>query len=111
MDKNRGKPDATEPVSAKDSSERTPEELARIFKRKYEEWSKAADEVDKRIEAENAAFEEQAAKDGLVWTTDLELNTKRELADEYYEQWQAQLKKMGKSDSDIILPESSTDEE
>src|SRR5688572_18646696 len=104
MDNDSGRTDAAEPVL-------TPDEiLERTLRRKYEELSKAADE-DEAKDPTLKLLNSELTKDDLASTGGQELNTKRELANEYYEQWQLQLKKMGKSDADMDTPESSTDEE
>lgn len=57
----------------------------RTLKRKYEEFSNQADKLDRDIDTLILR-----GKDDLAAAAQAELNTKQELAQEYYEQWQAQ---------------------
>jgi phage shock protein A len=57
----------------------------RTLKRKYEEFAAAAEKLDRDIDTLILK-----GKDDLAAAAQAELNTKQELAQEYYEQWQAQ---------------------
>ena len=57
----------------------------RTLKRKYEEFATAAEKLDRDIDTLI-----MRGKDELAATALAELNTKQELAQEYYEQWQSQ---------------------
>jgi len=57
----------------------------RTLKRKYEEFANAAEKLDRDIDTLILK-----GKDDLAAAAQAELNTKQELAQEYYEQWQAQ---------------------
>ena len=57
----------------------------RTLKRKYEEFSNQSDKLDRDIDTLILR-----GKDDLAAAAQAELNTKQELAQEYYEQWQAQ---------------------
>jgi len=57
----------------------------RTLKRKYEEFSSQADKLDRDIDTLILR-----GKDDLAAAAQAELNTKQELAQEYYEQWQQQ---------------------
>lgn len=57
----------------------------RTLKRKYEEFAAAAEKLDRDIDTLILK-----GKDDLAATAQAELNTKQELAQEYYEQWQSQ---------------------
>jgi phage shock protein A len=57
----------------------------RTLKRKYEEFASAADRLDRDIDTLILK-----GKDELAAQAQAELNTKQELAQEYYEQWQSQ---------------------
>ena len=57
----------------------------RTLKRKYEEFSNLADKLDRDIDTLILR-----GKDDLAAAAQAELNTKQELAQEYYEQWQSQ---------------------
>ena len=57
----------------------------RTLKRKYEEFSNQADKLDRDIDTLILR-----GKDDLAAAAQAELNTKQELAQEYYEQWQSQ---------------------
>jgi phage shock protein A len=59
----------------------------RTLKRKYEEFASAAEKLDRDIDTLILK-----GKDDLAGAAQAELNTKQELAQEYYEQWQAQEK-------------------
>jgi len=59
----------------------------RTLKRKYEEFAGAAEKLDRDIDTLILK-----GKDDLAAAAQAELNTKQELAQEYYEQWQAQEK-------------------
>jgi phage shock protein A len=57
----------------------------KTLKRKYEEFAAAAEKLDRDIDTLIVK-----GKDDLAAAAQAELNTKQELAQEYYEQWQAQ---------------------
>lgn len=57
----------------------------RTLKRKYEEFSQAAEKLDRDIDTLVLK-----GKDDLAAAAQAELNTKQQLAQEYYEQWQQQ---------------------
>lgn len=57
----------------------------RTLKRKYEEFANASEKLDRNIDTLILK-----GKDDLAASAQAELNTKQELAQEYYEQWQAQ---------------------
>jgi phage shock protein A len=57
----------------------------RTLKRKYEEFANQAEKLDRDIDTLILK-----GKDDLAAAAQAELNTKHELAQEYYEQWQAQ---------------------
>ena len=57
----------------------------RTLKRKYEEFSNLSDKLDRDIDTLILR-----GKDDLAAAAQAELNTKQELAQEYYEQWQSQ---------------------
>lgn len=57
----------------------------RTLKRKYEEFANEAERLDRDIDTLILR-----GKDNLAAQAQAELNTKQELAQEYYEQWQAQ---------------------
>jgi len=57
----------------------------RTLKRKYEEFANAAEKLDRDIDTLI-----MNGKEDLAVAAQAELNTKQELAQEYYEQWQAQ---------------------
>ncbi len=57
----------------------------RTLKRKYEEFASAAEKLDRDIDTLILK-----GKDDLAAAAQAELNTKQELAQEYYEQWQSQ---------------------
>ena len=57
----------------------------RTLKRKYEEFSNQSDKLDRDIDTLILR-----GKDDLAAAAQAELNTKQELAQEYYEQWQSQ---------------------
>lgn len=57
----------------------------RTLKRKYEEFANQAEKLDRDIDTLILR-----GKDDLAAAAQAELNTKQELAQEYYEQWQAQ---------------------
>ncbi|NDJ63080.1 MAG: hypothetical protein GYB67_18315 [Chloroflexi bacterium] len=57
----------------------------RTLKRKYTEFSEAADKLDRDIDTLILS-----GKDDLAAAAQAELNTKQQLAQEYYEQWQQQ---------------------
>lgn len=57
----------------------------RTLKRKYEEFANQAEKLDRDIDTLILK-----GKDDLAGAAQAELNTKQELAQEYYEQWQAQ---------------------
>lgn len=57
----------------------------RTLKRKYEEFASAAEKLDRDIDMLIIK-----GKNDLAAAAQAELNTKQELAQEYYEQWQAQ---------------------
>ena len=57
----------------------------RTLKRKYEEFSNQSDKLDRDIDTLILR-----GKDDLAAAAQAELNTKQELAQEYFEQWQAQ---------------------
>jgi len=57
----------------------------RTLKRKYEEFANAAEKLDRDIDTLILK-----GKDDLAAAAQGELNTKQELAQDYYEQWQAQ---------------------
>ncbi|QPC82349.1 PspA/IM30 family protein [Phototrophicus methaneseepsis] len=57
----------------------------RTLKRKYEDFANAAEKLDRDIDTLILK-----GKDDLAAAAQAELNTKQELAQEYYEQWQAQ---------------------
>ena len=57
----------------------------RTLKRKYEEFASAAEKLDRDIDTLILR-----GKDDLAGAAQAELNTKQELAQEYYEQWQQQ---------------------
>lgn len=57
----------------------------RTLKRKYEEFAAAAEKLDRDIDTLILK-----GKDDLAAAAQAELNTKQELAQEYYEQWQSQ---------------------
>jgi phage shock protein A len=57
----------------------------RTLKRKYEEFSQAAEKLDRDIDTLVIK-----GKDDLAAAAQAELNTKQQLAQEYYEQWQQQ---------------------
>jgi phage shock protein A len=59
----------------------------RTLKRKYEEFAAAAEKLDRDIDTLILR-----GKDELAAAAQTELNTKQELAQEYYEQWQEQEK-------------------
>jgi phage shock protein A len=59
----------------------------RTLKRKYEEFSAAAEKLDRDIDTLIIK-----GKNDLAGAAQAELNTKQELAQEYFEQWQAQEK-------------------
>lgn len=59
----------------------------RTLKRKYEEFANAAEKLDRDIDTLILR-----GKDDLAVAAQAELNTKQELSQEYYEQWQAQEK-------------------
>lgn len=59
----------------------------KTMKRKYEELAAAAEKLDRDIDALILK-----GKDDLAAAAQLELNTKQQLAQEYYEQWQEQEK-------------------
>lgn len=59
----------------------------RTLKRKYEEFAAAAEKLDRDIDTLVLK-----GKDDLAAAAQAELNTKQELAQEYYEQWQEQEK-------------------
>lgn len=59
----------------------------RTLKRKYEEFAAAAEKLDRDIDTLL-----MKGKDDLAAAAQAELNTKQELSQEYYEQWQAQEK-------------------
>lgn len=59
----------------------------RTLKRKYEEFSSAAEKLDNDIDTLIVK-----GKDDLAAAAQSELNTKQQLAQEYYEQWQEQEK-------------------
>jgi phage shock protein A len=59
----------------------------RTLKRKYEEFAAAAEKLDRDIDTLILK-----GKDDLAAAAQAELNTKQELAQEYYEQWQEQEK-------------------
>jgi len=57
----------------------------RTLKRKYEEFAAAAEKLDRDIDSLI-----MSGKEDLAVAAQAELNTKQELAQEYYEQWQSQ---------------------
>ena len=57
----------------------------RTLKRKYEEFSNQSDKLDRDIDTLI-----MRGKNDLAAAAQAEMNTKQELAQEYYEQWQAQ---------------------
>jgi phage shock protein A len=57
----------------------------KTLKRKYEEFAAAAEKLDRDIDSLILK-----GKDDLAGAAQAELNTKQELAQEYYEQWQSQ---------------------
>ena len=57
----------------------------RTLKRKYEEFANAAEKLDRDIDTLIVK-----GKDDLAAAAQAELNTKQELSQEYYEQWQSQ---------------------
>lgn len=59
----------------------------RTLKRKYEEFANQAEKLDRDIDSLILK-----GKDDLAAAAQAELNTKQELAQDYYEQWQAQQK-------------------
>lgn len=59
----------------------------RTLKRKYEEFADAAEKMDRDIDTLVLK-----GKDDLAAAAQTELNSKQQLAQEYYEQWQAQQK-------------------
>jgi phage shock protein A len=59
----------------------------RTLKRKYEEFADAAEKMDRDIDTLILK-----GKDDLAAAAQTELNSKQQLAQEYYEQWQAQQK-------------------
>ena len=59
----------------------------RTLKRKYEEFADAAEKLDRDIDTLVLK-----GKDDLAAAAQTELNSKQQLAQEYYEQWQAQQK-------------------
>lgn len=59
----------------------------KTMKRKYEELASAAEKLDRDIDALLLK-----GKDDLAAAAQLEMNTKQQLAQEYYEQWQEQEK-------------------
>lgn len=59
----------------------------RTLKRKYEEFANQAEKLDRDIDSLILQ-----GKDDLAAAAQAELNTKQELAQDYYEQWQAQQK-------------------
>lgn len=59
----------------------------RTLKRKYEEFAAAADKLDRDIDTLI-----MRGKDDLAAAAQAELNTKQQLAQQYYEQWQEQQK-------------------
>lgn len=59
----------------------------RTLKRKYEEFANQAEKLDRDIDTLILK-----GKDDLAAAAQAELNTKQELAQDYYEQWQAQQK-------------------
>lgn len=59
----------------------------RTLKRKYEEFADAAEKLDRDIDTLVIK-----GKDDLAAAAQTELNSKQQLAQEYYEQWQAQQK-------------------
>ncbi|MGJ3239608.1 MAG: PspA/IM30 family protein [Anaerolineae bacterium] len=59
----------------------------RTLKRKYEEFANQAEKLDRDIDTLI-----MKGKDDLAAAAQAELNTKQELAQDYYEQWQAQQK-------------------
>ncbi len=72
-------------LDALDDSAATVGGSVRTLKRKYEEFSNLSDKLDRDIDTLILR-----GKNDLAAAAQAELNTKQELAQEYYEQWQAQ---------------------
>jgi len=72
-------------LEALDDSAATVGGTVRTLKRKYEEFSNQSDKLDRDIDTLVLR-----GKNDLAAAAQAEMNTKQELAQEYYEQWQAQ---------------------
>ncbi|MCE2473561.1 MAG: PspA/IM30 family protein [Anaerolineae bacterium] len=72
-------------LEALDDSAATVGGTVRTLKRKYEEFSNQSDKLDRDIDTLILR-----GKNDLAAAAQAEMNTKQELAQEYYEQWQAQ---------------------
>ena len=72
-------------LEALDDSAATVGGSVRTLKRKYEEFSNQSDKLDRDIDTLILR-----GKNDLAAAAQAELNTKQELAQEYYEQWQSQ---------------------
>ena len=72
-------------LEALDDSAATVGGSVRTLKRKYEEFSNQSDKLDRDIDTLILR-----GKNDLAAAAQAEMNTKQELAQEYYEQWQAQ---------------------
>lgn len=72
-------------LEALDDSAATVGGSVRTLKRKYEEFSNQSDKLDRDIDTLLLR-----GKNDLAAAAQAEMNTKQELAQEYYEQWQAQ---------------------
>lgn len=72
-------------LDALDDSAATVGGSVRTLKRKYEEFSNQSDKLDRDIDTLILR-----GKNDLAAAAQAEMNTKQELAQEYYEQWQAQ---------------------
>ena len=72
-------------LEALDDSAATVGGSVRTLKRKYEEFSNQSDKMDRDIDTLILR-----GKNDLAAAAQAELNTKQELAQEYYEQWQSQ---------------------
>ncbi|TVR24709.1 MAG: PspA/IM30 family protein [Anaerolineaceae bacterium] len=79
--------DAEGNLSALEDSAATVGGTVKTLKRKYEEFAAAAEKLDRDIDTLI-----MRGKDDLAAAAQSELNTKQQLAQEYYEQWQDQKK-------------------
>lgn len=79
--------DVEQNLEALEDSAATVGGTVRTLKRKYEQFANEAEKLDRNIDTLILK-----GKDDLAANAQAELNTKQELAQDYYEQWQAQQK-------------------